>query len=432
MRITYLHQYFNTPNMSGGTRSYEMARRLVAMGHEVNLITSWREESSSKDWFVTEEAGIKVHWLPVPYSNKMGFFQRIKAFFQFAVLSARKAAAIDADLIFATSTPLTISIPAVYSSRKQRVPMVFEVRDLWPKIPIALGVITNPVFKMLAKWLESWAYKNSTAVVALSPAMRDGIAQVGYPRQQIAVIPNSSDNHEFGVNLDKCGERFRLARPWLGSRPLLIYPGTMGKVNGVSYLVDLARHLKEGWPDIRILLIGDGIERQVVEERARRENVLNVNLFIEAPVSKKEMPVIFAAADIICSLVIEVPVLQANSANKFFDALAAGKPLFLNYAGWQGQLLYTAECGIVSYRQSAEAGARLLAKHITDKDWLGQAGRNAKVMATELFDRDKLALQLSEVFSLVAAKRSSEVSSVAPGDYHDVKSSVAMPNGNQK
>ena len=43
MRITYLHQYFNTPGMSGGTRSYEMARRLVEMGHEVNMVTSWRE-----------------------------------------------------------------------------------------------------------------------------------------------------------------------------------------------------------------------------------------------------------------------------------------------------------------------------------------------------------------------------------------------------
>jgi hypothetical protein len=65
MRITYLHQYFNTPEMSGGTRSYEMARRLAAKGHEVNMVTSWREDDGRKGWFETEEAGIRVHWLPL-------------------------------------------------------------------------------------------------------------------------------------------------------------------------------------------------------------------------------------------------------------------------------------------------------------------------------------------------------------------------------
>jgi thioesterase domain-containing protein len=110
MKITYLHQYFNTPSMSGGTRSYEMAKRLVAKGHEVNMITSWREDDGRKGWFETEEAGIRVHWLPVPYSNKMGFRERINAFIRFAFGAARKAASLPADLVFATSTPLTIAL----------------------------------------------------------------------------------------------------------------------------------------------------------------------------------------------------------------------------------------------------------------------------------------------------------------------------------
>lgn len=78
MRITYLHQYFNTPTMTGGTWSYEMARRLLAQGHEVNLITSYRSESERKDWFTTEESGIRVHWLLVPYDNRLSFGARIR------------------------------------------------------------------------------------------------------------------------------------------------------------------------------------------------------------------------------------------------------------------------------------------------------------------------------------------------------------------
>src|SRR5690554_854503 len=132
MKVIYLHQYFNTPEMSGGTRSYEMARRMVAAGHEVHMVTSYREQDANrKGWFLTEEAGINVHWYPVPYSNHMGFVQRIKAFIAFALAARKKSVELDGDIIFATSTPLTIALPAVPASRKKKIPMVFEVRDLW-------------------------------------------------------------------------------------------------------------------------------------------------------------------------------------------------------------------------------------------------------------------------------------------------------------
>lgn len=149
MRITYLHQYFNTPEMSGGTRSYEMARKLVAMGHEVNMITSWRENDGKTDWFETEEAGIHVHWIPVPYSNKMGFYERLRAFTKFAVYSSLKAIQLKSDIIFATSTPLTIAIPGVIASKINHIPMVFEVRDLWPRSTYITWSAEKSLFKII-------------------------------------------------------------------------------------------------------------------------------------------------------------------------------------------------------------------------------------------------------------------------------------------
>ena len=155
MRITYLHQYFNTSSMPGGTRSYEMARRLVAMGHEVNIITSWRTPDNRKDWFVTNESGAQVHWLPVNYSNHMSYNERIKSFIKFAWFAARKAASLPTDVVFATSTPLTIALPGAYAARRLQVPMVFEVRDLWPELPIAIGALKNPVMRWMATAREA-------------------------------------------------------------------------------------------------------------------------------------------------------------------------------------------------------------------------------------------------------------------------------------
>ena len=149
MKIIYLHQYFNTPDMAGGTRSYEMARILTSKGHEIHMITSFREPIKTRTPFTTVEEGINVHWIPVAYDNKMGFYRRIVAFLRFAYFATRRVMQLNV-ILFCISTPLTIAIPAIYGAIRQRVPMVFEVRDLWPELPIAIGALKNPLAKFLA------------------------------------------------------------------------------------------------------------------------------------------------------------------------------------------------------------------------------------------------------------------------------------------
>src|SRR5690625_3062227 len=165
----------------------EQARR-----HEEHMITSYRKPTAHKTWFETEETGIRVHWLPVPYSNAMSYAERVRAFSHFAFAAGPKASKIGGDVVFATSTPLTIAIPGVYASKRLRVPMVFEVRDLWPELPIAVGAIRNPILKWAAHRLESFAYRNSSHIVALSPRMREGVVSTDYTDDSIQVIPISS------------------------------------------------------------------------------------------------------------------------------------------------------------------------------------------------------------------------------------------------
>lgn len=416
MKITYLHQYFNTPDMSGGTRSFEMARRLVDMGHEVTMVTSSRQSQSDGGWSKTEEHGICVYWLPVPYSNNMSYFARIRAFFKFATASALKAARLPADVVFATSTPLTIALPGVFAALRQSVPMVFEVRDLWPELPIAIGALNNPVLQKSARSLESWAYRHSAAVVALSPEMKTGVVATGYPEQRVAVIPNSCDNSEF-VHDATAGQDFRDSRPWLGSRPLLIYAGTFGKINGVAYMVQLAVALSEMGSDLRILLVGEGAEKEVVVDQAKLAGVLGVNLFVEAAAPKRSMPALFSAATMVSSLFIDLPEMRANSANKFFDALAAGKPVYLNYGGWMHQIVSGAECGLAMWNTGIEDAARQLHAAAHNSEWLARAGRESRRLAEELFDRDCLARQLEQVLQAACSGNPESASTIASGKY---------------
>ena len=419
MKIIYLHQYFNTLEMAGGTRSYEMARRLVAAGHEVHMVTSWRnDDRRAKKWFTTEEAGIKVHWLPVPYSNHMSYRQRIAAFIRFALLSMWKAMQLKGDVVFATSTPLTISIPAVLAAYKNRVPMIFEVRDLWPELPIAMKALRNPVAKWLARRLERWAYRHSEAIIALSPGMKDGVVKAGYPAKRVAVIPNSSDNFDFRYD-QQAAAQFRTEREWLQHRPLLVYGGTFGRINGVGYLVGIAKELLDINPHIRILLVGEGQEKGAVREQAKQAGVLGRNLFIEDSLPKNRIPALLSAANIACSLFVDLPEMQPNSANKFFDSLASATPILVNYGGWQHELVQAKGCGLTTWRQPINEAAKEIAEKITDSDWLEQAGNSARELAETAFDRDKLAMQFGQIITAGAHRRGQDAEKIAPGYYND-------------
>ncbi|MGH8249544.1 MAG: glycosyltransferase family 4 protein [Steroidobacteraceae bacterium] len=403
MRIIYLHQYFNTPDMSGGTRSFEIGRRLVAAGHQVEMVTSLREPSDTSDWFTTDEAGMRVHWLPVPYSNHMSDASRIRAFGRFALGAARRAANLEGDVVFATSTPLTITLPAVYAARRKRIPMVLEVRDLWPEVPIAIGALRDPVSRWAARRLERFSYANAARVIALSPGMAAGVARAGYPAGRIAMVPNAADLDFFQRDAAR-GRAFREKAGIADDKILVTYAGTLGRINGVGYMIRVAAALKDE-NRLAFLVVGDGRERIQLRALAREHDVLNRNLFMHEELSKHEMTAVFSATDIATSLFLPIPAMEANSANKFFDGLAAGCCVAVNYGGWQAELLATASAGIRLSVDPRSAALELRAL-ADDPERIRTSGRNARRLAELRFSRDALAAQVETVIADAVAGRS--------------------------
>ena len=404
LKIVYLHQYFNTPAMPGGTRSFEMARRLVAAGHEVNLVTSRREAGAvGGGWEVTEEAGIKVHWYPVPYSNHMGFVERVRAFLRFAVAAARKAASFEADVVFATSTPLTIVLPGLFASWRLRVPLVFEVRDMWPAVPIAMGYLKNPVLRMGAHWLERLAYRKSSHVVALAPGMRDDIIATGIAPDKVTVIPNGCDVDIFGADLAAEAAAVRTAHPWLQQRKLVLFAGTFGRANGVSFLVQVAEAMRAIDPKVRFVVIGDGAERSQIADAARAAGVLDSVFFMLPAMPKTELAAWVAACDLTVGLFSGPRVLWKDAVqNKFFDSLSAGKPVACNFAGFQSELAVERGVGLIMPPDDPQRAARQLYEKLCDGAWIASAANRARELAVNDFSRDRLAGQLESVLLAAA------------------------------
>jgi len=377
MNILYLHQYFNTPSMPGSTRSYEFAKRLVARGDTVHMVTTnWQGKSKLS---FTNESGINVYWAPIPYANKMNFLRRIWAYLGYVWFTFIIGHKLNYDLIIASSTPLTIAIPALWLKRAKRAKMIFEVRDLWPQLPIAIGALKSPIMIKIAQFLEKKAYAGSEKVIALSIGM-NSVLKERVPSNKISVVTNLSDRKFFKVS-DQKGINFRKNYPGISNHPLIVYTGVFGRVNGVIYLVEIAKEIQKINPNVRFLLTGDGFEGEKIKKQSIKYNLLNKILFMERYLPKNEMPDLLSAATITTSFFIDLPEMGHNSANKFFDGLAAGKPIMINYGGWQADLLKESGAGFIIPQNNSSQAAKILNDVLTNDETLNQMEKASRQLS---------------------------------------------------
>jgi glycosyltransferase involved in cell wall biosynthesis len=376
MQILYLHQFFITRAGVGGTRSYEFARRFVARGHRVRMVTAGDGHSTVD--------GIDVVGVPGAYSDYMSATassdrERMLAFGRFA--AGATAAALRGprpDVIYATSPPLTIALPALAAAARWRAPLVFEVRDLWPEAPIQMGALANPRLQRHARSLEREAYKRARRVIALSPGIRDGVIGAGVPAGKVVLVPNASD-------LDL----FQPADP--PERFLVSYFGTMGEANDLSLAIEAARLL----PDMPFVLMGDG-KRRAELERSAPPNVS----FLGPAASKDEVAALAARSGACLTFFKDVPVLATNSPNKLFDTFAAGRPAIVNMDGWMRQLVQDNDAGF--YVRDASDLAQKLAWLRAHPEEVERMGRNGRALAEREFGRDLLAGRVLDVLEEVA------------------------------
>jgi glycosyltransferase involved in cell wall biosynthesis len=410
MHILYIHQHFATPAGSTGTRSYEFARRWVKAGHKVTLISGYYDIGGLelRTGLIQKQTveGINVVVAGTKYSNKQSYLRRVMSFLSFCLLSIYVGLrAKKIDVMYVSSTPLTVGIPAMVIKWAKRVPYVFEVRDQWPEIPIELGIITNRFLIKILLWLEKTIYRNSSSIVALSPGQAEGVKKVLTEEKPIAVIPNSCDTDVFRPEID--GSAARQKRGWR-DKFVLLHAGAMGKVNGLDFIIDAAERLKEH-NDILFVLMGDGNQKPLLESKVKKLDLANVEILPSVP--KRELPEFYVAADVGLVIIGNFPIIEANCANKFFDSLSAGRPVLLNYSGWQRRILEENQAGFGCDLCNLDDFVEKVLYLNSHRKQLKQMEQNARQVALKKFNRDESAKQALEVISSVRAYERTEKSS---------------------
>jgi glycosyltransferase involved in cell wall biosynthesis len=379
MRILYLHQFFITRAGGGGTRSYEFARRFVERGHGVRMVTAG-EGTRTVDGI--EVVGVSGAYSDYMQATALSNTRRMLAFGRFALgATLTSLRGPRPDVIYATSPPLTMALPALVAAARWRAPLVFEVRDLWPEAPIQMGALRNRLAQRLARAVERFVYSRSTRLIALSPGIRAAL-----PLDKAELVPNSAD-----LDLFEPGSRGELPSERDGAL-VVSYFGAMGEANDLTAAVEAARLL----PEVRFVLMGDGKRRQELE-RSAPPNV-EFRRGTKADVAR------LAAESAAClTLFKDVPVLATNSPNKLFDTFAAGRPAIVNMDGWMRELVERNDAGVYVRAGDAANLAEKVAWLRDHPDEAARMGANARALAEREFDRDELARRALAVLEEAAS-----------------------------
>jgi len=408
MRVLYFHQHFSTPDGATGTRSYEMARKLLDRGHDVTMVCgsygvarTGIEKPFRKGIRKAKVDGIDVIELELPYSNKDGFGKRSLTFMRFAIKSIRIALQHQYDLVFATSTPLTAGIPGIFAKLLRKKPFVFEVRDLWPELPKAMGIITNPLVLTIMSWLEWGSYHAADTCIGLAPGIVEGIKARGVKTDTVAMIPNGCDLRLFNDKGDVNGWR---PKGVADDDLMAVFTGAHGYANGLDAVLDAALILKnEEREDIKIVFIGEGILKNKLKARAADAKLTNC-IFLDA-VPKKKLAGLLVEADLGLMILANVPAFYyGTSPNKFFDYISTGLPVLNNYPGWLADMITESGCGLAVQPDDPVAFAEALKYAADNRPALMEMGKKARKLATQQFDRQLLSDKLVDVLEKTAQR----------------------------
>lgn len=394
MNILYFYQYFSTSEGTWGTRVYEFTKRWTEQGHHVTVITSIYSKSDLRsNTLISDQLieGIHVKVINVLIDNQQSVLKRIWTFAQYAMISAWYALTIKADVVIASSGPITVGIPGLVARLRGRK-LVFEARDLWPEGAIKMGLLKNSMMIKLLYAFEKLCYKTSHTIIGLSPGIQQNI-QARFPTCQVASVTNAANIELFSKSLPP--------PPSLQEGSYAIYFGNIGEVNHPGYLLDAASILlQQGRSDIQVAFIGEGPSKKALAERVEKEGLINVSFLNLMPKTALVRYVQHALVSVVP--LKPIPVFDTSSPNKLFESMAAGVPVIQTTQGWIKDFLNEHHIGFTVNGQDPKDLADKLIFMKDNPHLTQEMGKRARMVAKKYFDKDFLADKMLGILKNVA------------------------------
>lgn len=411
MKIAVVYQYYQGHSAPGHSLIYEYTQHLAEQGHQVTVISGetgyMRPDQSKRPWYkrllrIERDGLVKVIRTYTYSELHRSYLGRLISFISFSLTAPIGLLRSDKpDVLLASSPPIFPVFSIWLVCKLRRIPMVFEVRDLWPESAVQMGILRNRALIAVMSWMERVLYDHCDLVVALTQGIHDDIERRGWPAKKLKVIT-------CGVDLkmlfpDPCaGQKVRLEHGW-GERNVVLYLGAMGQANNLDLILDAACRCEDD--NVLFVLVGDGMQRLHLEARVQAECLANVMILPSVP--KAMARAYISAADICLVTLLDIPLFRGAIPTKLLDYMACECPVLCGISGEAAEIVSVSGAGVV-FAPSADRLVAAMMELLADPERrrvMGEnGGRYVRAYFNAQVNRARMAATLAEVANSVPSR----------------------------
>ena len=407
MKILYVSQHYPPEMGALAGRAEELSRHWASASHKASVLTGFPNHPTGvvapqyrakfRRLFYRETLnGVDVvrTWL-LPYPNRKPL-ERVLNYGSFCLSAIVRGAFLERpDVVIGTSPPLPIAIAGYVIARLKRVPFVFEVRDLWPESleGVGLGANHSATYKVVAG-IVRFLYRHSDHIVVVTPAFKEYLNKTwDVPLEKMSIVVNGVETEKFAP-MPKSEELLRGFGVPKGNF-VASYIGTMGMAHGLDTILNVAEHLRAKAPNVTLLLVGEGGNRQDLVKIAEARQLKNVIFTGQQP--RELIPEIISSSDVCLALLKNQEVFKTVIPTKMLEFMSCGRPIILAVGGQAEQILHEAKAGISVQPENAEAIAAAIIDMQANPVAREQFGRNGREFMVSAMSRDTTARQYLDV-----------------------------------
>jgi glycosyltransferase involved in cell wall biosynthesis len=404
LRVTFLTHYFPPEVGPAQTRLHELAKRLIAAGETVTVVTGFPNYPAGeifpgyrgKRFMEDSFDGIRVLRTWVFATRSRGFTGRLLNYFSFPIFSLLAVRKLGpTDIIYVQSPPLFTGLAALWFSRLKRAPYIFNVSDIWPQSAIELGMLRNRIAIRLAEMLERHIYRQAARITVATPGILERLAVHGVPREKIFLLTNGVDTAAYNVNSP---DRDLAKRLGLDGHKVFMYAGLHGLAQGLDVILEAAKLTRN--PDVLYVFVGDGADKPALVAKAEAEGISNVRFLPIQPTST--LPAVLNLAYATVIPLRRLDLFKTALPSKLFDSMAASRPIVAPLWGEAAALVEAAACGLVVEPEDARAVQEAVEKLAADPELAQRLGEQGRRYVVEHFNRDDIAKRLIELLEEAA------------------------------
>lgn len=422
LHVGYLVQQFPPEVGAGPARVLEMAHHWMIAGARVSVLTGMPNRPGGKIYdgyrrrlFLDETwEGIRVHRSWLYATPRHGMVRTLLNNASFTLTSSIQGVRRggNLDVLIASSPPFFTHLAGQVIAKARGVPLVLEVRDLWPDYLVGMGMLDSrgaPARTLFA--MESYLLRRAAAVTVVTRSFARRVVEKGIPPDRVHVMPGGVDAERYYRS-----EEAPPIAPLQRSRPkefIVGYLGNFGAGQKLETVIDAAAMLKARDSEVRIVIVGDGPAKESLENAIRRAGVTNVSL--HPPIPKEQTRAFYANCDICLVPLAPVAVFQETIPSKIFEILACERPLIASLDGEARTIVESSGAGWTTPPGDAgKLAEALMIAAATSSDERRAMGERGRGYVMEHYSRRSIAQQYLALLGNVASRKGIAPRKIAP------------------